>query len=373
MTKYFVTGATGALGSTLVPFLLETPDAEVRLLIRARDEQELAERLQKLFAFWRVGPVENDYTGRVVALRGDASEPRFGLSAADYDALCSNVTHIVHAAGAVKLNLPLDQARRSAVSSVLEVIGLAKKCQTNGQLRKVEMVSTVGVGGKLSAVPEDWITVPRGFHNTYEQAKAEAEDIARQEIDRGLPITVHRPSMIVGDSVAGRIIHFQVFYHLCEFLSGARTLGLSPPLGNVGLDIIPADYVARVIAWSSRRADMVGRILHECSGADEAVPLTVLRDRVRQFFAASGQRLPPVIQLSGGMFNGLLGLARPLVGARNRRALNTLPIFLEYLASPVTFENAKTRAALTAAKQPEVPKVADYLDVVINAYMRRER
>ena len=55
---------------------------------------------------------------------------------------------------------------------------------------------------------------------------------------------------VVGDTINGRIIHFQVFYHLCEFLSGRRTLGLAPGFGGARLDIVPADYVAQVIALS---------------------------------------------------------------------------------------------------------------------------
>lgn len=373
MTTYFVTGATGALGSALVPMLLETPGAQVRLLIRAPDDETLAQRLQSLFDFWRLGGLEDAYRQRVVALRGDASEPRFALADAAYDALCQSVTHVVHAAGAVKLNLPLDQARRSAVSSALEAIELAKKCQVNGQLQKIEIVSTVGVGGKLGVVPEDWISTSRGFHNTYEQAKAEAEDIARRHVDAGLPLTVHRPSMVVGDSQRGRIVHFQVFYHLCEFLSGARTFGLSPPLGDVGLDIIPVDYVARVIAWSALQRSTIGKVLHECSGPHGAIALVTLRDRVRTVFAAAGRRLPPVVQLSGGMFNSLLGLVRPVVGERNRRALNTLPVFLEYLASPVAFQNVETGKLLGSAGQLQAPAVSAYLDTVLGAYLASRR
>lgn len=373
MTTYFVTGATGALGSALVPMLLETPGAQVRLLIRAPNEQALAQRLQSLFDFWRLGGLEDEYRQRVVALRGDASESRFALADATYDALCRSVTHVIHAAGAVKLNLPLDQARRSAVSSALEAIDLATKCQANGQLQKIEIVSTVGVGGRLDVVPENWISTSRGFHNTYEQAKAEAEDIACRHVDAGLPLTVHRPSMVVGDSQCGRIIHFQVFYHLCEFLSGGRTFGLSPPLGDVRLDIIPVDYVARVIAWSALQQSTIGKVLHECSGLRGAIALVTLRDRVRAAFAAAGRRLPPVVQLSAGVFNSLLGLVRPLVGERNRRALSTLPIFLEYLASPVTFENVETSKLLAGANQPKVPEVAVYLDTVLGAYIASRR
>ena len=48
-----------------------------------------------------------------------------------------------------------------------------------------------------------------------EAAKAEAERAVWSE-GAGLPITVHRPSMVVGEAQNGRVIHFQVFYHLCE-------------------------------------------------------------------------------------------------------------------------------------------------------------
>ena len=38
------------------------------------------------------------------------------------------------------------------------------------------------------------------------------------------PITVHRPSTVVGDARPGKVMHFQVFYHRCEFLPGQPTL-----------------------------------------------------------------------------------------------------------------------------------------------------
>lgn len=371
MTVYFVTGGTGALGSALVPMLLAHPDAKVYMLIRAKDDVALAGRIHKLFDFWRLESQESDFRDRVVGLRGDASAPRFGLSDGDYLQLSRHVTHVVHAAGAVKLNLPLAEARRSAVSSAREALTLAEQCANSGQLQKVELVSTVGVGGKLGRVPEDWITTRRDFHNTYEQAKAEAEDTARERIDAGLPITLHRPSMVVGDSKRGRIIHYQVFYHLCEFLSGARTFGLSPPLGDVRLDIVPVDYVARVIAWSAQQPGTIGKILHECSGPQDAVPLTGLRECVRKRFEEKGRRLPAVIPLSSGMFNRLLSWAKPFAGERNRRALATLPVFLEYLASPVVFENDKTRMLLEQAGQEGAPAVSAYLDTVLRAYLDR--
>src|SRR5690606_25545540 len=104
----------------------------------------------------------------------------------------------------VRMNHPLGQARRAAVTATENILQLARLSRNNGLLQKMEAVSTVGVGGKYhDALPERWLDVPRSFHNTYEQSKAEAETILKNEVDRGMPITVHRPSMIVGDSRTG--------------------------------------------------------------------------------------------------------------------------------------------------------------------------
>ena len=71
-----------------------------------------------------------------------------------------------------------------AVGAAHQVVELARACP---RLEKVEFVSTVGVGGHLAVVPETWLSEPRAFHNTYEQAKAEAEESIRGEVERGSP------------------------------------------------------------------------------------------------------------------------------------------------------------------------------------------
>ena len=121
------------------------------------------------------------------------------------------------------------------------------------------------------ALPERWITESREYHNTYEQAKAEAEVLVARGVAEGLPITVHRPSMVVGDSRTGDVMRFQIFYHLVEFLSGRRTFGFFPAFGATRLDIVPVDYVANAVVWSSGRQDTVGRILHLCAGPEESL------------------------------------------------------------------------------------------------------
>ena len=84
--------------------------------------------------------------------------------------------------------------------------------------------------GLIREVP---LAEPRQFHNTYEAAKAEAESFVWERLSGGLPGTIHRPSMIVGDSKTGKNIRFQVFYYLADFLAGLRTLGVVPDTRDV--------------------------------------------------------------------------------------------------------------------------------------------
>ena len=366
MKTYFVTGATGAIGSALIPILLQDREATVRLLLRARSDDDLASRLEELFSFWRIPVADRDDRSRVTAWRGDVTLPQLGLDVAAYRSLASECTHLIHSAGNVRMNLPIDEARHSSVDSARHMIELAKRCP---RLEKIEFVSTVGVGGRTpGAVPEDWLTTMRSFHNSYEQAKAEAEDVIRAELERGLPLTVHRPSMVVGDGASGRIIHFQVFYHLCEFLCGRRTLGLAPDFGAARLDIVPADYVAKVIAWSSTNSASCGRVVHSCSGPELALALGPLREVVRRAFGAAGDRLPPVITLPSGVFRALLAGVGLFMPGATRRAIKTLPVFLDYLATEQTFANHRTQALLATAGLA-VPPPSSYLDKVLKYYL----
>lgn len=373
MKRYLVTGGTGAIGSALVPLLLANPDNEIYLLTRARDDSELRRRLDELFEYWCVGELEAEYRSRLFAVRGDATLSALGLEWQVFDQLASTVHRIIHAAGAVRMNLPLGEARRSAVGSAREVIALARKAGAAGTLEKVEIISTVGVGGRLPVVQETWMDEPRSFHNSYEQAKADAELLVREAISSGLPITVHRPSMVVGSSLDGRIIHFQVFYHLCEFLAGMRTGGLFPPLGSSSLDIVPVDYVAGAIAWSSAQSSTSGRVIHECAGSGGGVPLLELRRAVVRIFRAHGRRAAPQITLPKRLFGLALKMVQGLVDERTKRAIATLPVFLDYLETGHVFVNDKSATLLADGAGLVCPPWSGYLDRLIACYVDSQR
>jgi len=352
MAHYLVTGATGVVGSAIVPRLAALPDTTVQVLIRPKKGSDLAARFAELLAFWGTHyPEERAASGgfatRVRPVAGEITEPALGLSAAHREALAADCTHIVHCAASVRMNLPLDEARQTALFPVASVIELGKQCR---QLRKVEFVSTVGVGGRWRGpLPERWVTEPREFHNTYEASKAEAEALVHREVDAGFPATIHRPSMVVGDSRSGAVIHFQIFYFICEFLSGMRTFGLFPRLGEETLDIVPNDYVAAAIVAASRDPAMAGAIFHLCSGPSRAVRLVDLRERVREIFRAGGlMGWTPRLDFSRDNFMRVMrGVAR-LLPERERRAVGTLPVYLDYLSGIQQFGNEASAQRLQA-------------------------
>lgn len=373
MKHYFLTGASGAVGSAIVPLLLADPDTHVRVLLRADSPEHLLARLEELCRFWQLAP-DAEARRRIQPLRGDATQERFGLSPADYAALTADTTHVIHCAASVRMNNPLDDARRSAVGSTEAILALARELAQRGSLHKLDFVSTVGIAGKRPGIlPETWIDEPRAFHNTYEQSKAEAEQLVRIAIEiEGLPITVHRPSMVVGDSRDGRIIHFQIFYYICEILSGRNTFGLYPYLGAASLDIIPVDRVAKAIVEASQTQAAAGRILQLCAGPERAMSLRRLSSIIRATFREHGLRTPIPLTIPRSWYAALPRLAALFNSGREHRKFSVLPLYMDHLANPQAFGNEAYLRWLTERGQV-LPKADEFLPRVLDYYLQARK
>lgn len=366
MNTYFITGATGVLGSAIVRELLGMTSAvKLILLIRARDENMLRQRIEWLVKFLNIDATR--IVDKVAFIRGDVELGNLGLSRHEFMNLGASVTHIIHSAASVHMNLPLERARRAAVGATENILQLARLCKQNGILKKMEVISTVGVGGRWQGpLPERWITEPRVFHNTYEQSKAEAELVLERHAAKGFPITVHRPSMIVGDSKTGRTPHFQIFYYLIEFVAGRRTWGFLPDLSQKYVDLIPVDFVAQIIVWSSSTPQTTGRILHLCAGSQFATPLRKTRAIAHTKFKEKNILTPKGITLPFFLFKAFCKLI-VLISWRKKHSLAVLSIFLDYLQEDQVFDNTDT-LRLIESSGFQAPKMDDFLDPVFDYY-----
>jgi nucleoside-diphosphate-sugar epimerase len=267
----------------------------------------------------------------------------------------------------VKLNMDAATARRSSVSTTVHILRLAEEASS---LEKLEYLSTVGVAGTLRGpISERKIDEPRTFHNTYESSKAEAELVVWEAMGRGLPVTIHRPSMVVGDSRDGRTLHFQVFYHLMEFLSGRATGGWVPRLPHFRLDVVPNDYVARALAASIRNPGWAGQVLHLSAGRDGSWPLDRYVETLPALFSGGGLPTLSPHRFPWAMFRFLVPFAAFLGPAHRRKSFRNLPRFLSYLRETTYFDN-QNACRLLGAIGVGLPVIGEFLPRVMDRYTR---
>ena len=365
MKKYLLTGATGVLGNAVFQRLMAHKE-QIILLIRARSQAHLVQRTKSLLAWHRLPETA---LSKILPIKSDLCQPKFGLTPNTYDLVLNQTTHIIHCAGNVTMNLPHETAKNQTMAITKNLVALMEQ---NKGIQKMDYASTVGVAGYTpQGIEEDWMeNVPRQYRNSYEAAKALAENFLREKTNQGLNITVHRPSMVVGHSLTGRTNRFQVFYHLCEFLSGASTLGLIPNLKGMTLDIVPSDYVANLMVWASCQDRDLPRVLHACSGPGGNIDLNDLAEQVYAIYLKNGRSLVRPKQIPLPIYFFFVSVLKYCVPKPQRRSLNTLPLFLAYLKMPQYFINTNTRK-LAGAAGINLPETSTYLMPVLEYYLNK--
>lgn len=242
-----LTGATGFLGSWILARLLAQGATDVRCLVRAPDAAAGDARLRAALPAW-----DEAWVTRFTALPGDVTAPRLGLSEEDWERLGDEVATIVHNAANVHFVSPYTALRATNVDPCHDLLALAL---AGGEARTVHLVSTIAVFNAPERrearrlLETDLRDDPTDLYSGYAQSKFVAEAAFRAAGSRGLPLGVHRPGLVIGDSVAGRA-HVDDF--LCRFLKGCVELGRHPD-ADIDLDLGPVDAVADGIAAAALR------------------------------------------------------------------------------------------------------------------------
>jgi nucleoside-diphosphate-sugar epimerase len=229
-----LTGATGAVGGDLLRALARRAGTTINVLVR-RTSETTGERVRHA-----VGDVE--VSARVNAVEGDVGAgASLGLDDVTLAILRRETTHIIHAAGSTSFTLPLTDARVANVTGSRNVLAFARRCQA---LTCGAFLSTVYVSGKRCGEfsESDFGDAGAGFVNSYEQSKAEMEEVVRAAMGE-LPLILIRLSTVVGDSQTGRVTRFNAIHHAIRLLYS----GLAPMIpgdSNTPIDIISSDFVA---------------------------------------------------------------------------------------------------------------------------------
>ena len=210
MTALLLTGFPGFLGSALLPRLLARRDgAEAICVVQPQHLVTATERLRAIEA------EHPDVAGRTILVTGDITQPGLGIDAVHRSAL-EQVTEVWHLAAVYDLSVPERIARRVNVEGTDRVLAF---CRERPALQRLQYVSTCYVSGRAGGrFTEDMLDVGQAFNNHYEATKFEAERLVRDAMAAGLPATIYRPGVVVGDSRTGETQKFDGPYYIARFL-----------------------------------------------------------------------------------------------------------------------------------------------------------
>lgn len=179
-------------------------------------------------------------------LSGDISAADLALSQPDLDLARSETTRIFHLAAIYDLAVSRELALKVNVAGARNLNRFAGSLQ---RLRHYHHVSTCYVAGKREGrILETELQHDAGFRNYYEESKYLAE-LEVESVKSGLPITIHRPAVVCGDSKTGETAKYDGVYYLINYLlqwPGALSLF---NIGNhvVSLNLVPVDFVVEAM------------------------------------------------------------------------------------------------------------------------------
>jgi long-chain acyl-CoA synthetase len=279
----------------------------------------------------------HQYARRIQAVAGDLLAPRLGLAPARAEELARRVSTIVHSAASVSFTLPLPEARDINVEGTKRMLDFAELACARGGLDRYGHVSTAYVAGTHAGrFAECDLDLGQRFHNSYEQSKFEAEQLVRAR--EGLPFTILRPSIVVGDRRSGWTAAFNVLYWpLRAFARGLFTA--VPAIPSAPVDVVSIDYVADAIYALCEECGGVGETYNLTAGAHASTMGEIASVASRYF----RRPLPKV--LSPTEFAALERDASPL----QRTALEGSRVYFPYFAIGTVFDEARARAQLDPA------------------------
>ena len=260
-----LTGATGFVGMELLARYLERGDRRVVTLVRAPDDRAAQARVDGVLANLfgaRAGGYRRSGLGarRRSDRAGARAHPRVARAAGragDHDCPQRRL-------GVVR-RCPLDEARAINVEGTRPHARVRRVArEASGGLDRYAHISTAYVAGDHAGrFAERDLDLGQTFHNSYERSKFEAEQLVRTRA--GLPSTILRPSIVVGDRRSGWTSAFNVLYWpLRAFARGLFTA--VPAIPTAPVDVVSVDYVADAIHALCESNAGIGETYHLTAG-----------------------------------------------------------------------------------------------------------
>ncbi|MGW2277178.1 amino acid adenylation domain-containing protein [Streptomyces sp. NPDC001770] len=239
-----LTGASGFLGAFLLRDLIETTGGPVDCLVRAEDAPRAADRLRTNLE--RYGLWHPRYAELINPVPGDLAAPGLGLSPEDRTALVRRLGPVLHNGAHVNFAAPYGELRAANVAGTEELLRLLADSASPG----MHYVSTTGVHAPAAGPAPVTLTEtsPTGpaaaLPDGYARSKWVAEGLVGIARERGLPVTVHRPGRISGDTATGACQDRDLLWQL---IKGCLQAEAVPDLPHGSTDWVPVDHVSAAV------------------------------------------------------------------------------------------------------------------------------
>jgi len=246
----FLTGFPGFIAERLVARLART-DVQFFLLVQPQFVEKAMSAVEEI-ADRTSSPLEN-----FALIEGDITQDNLGVSPADLAIIQEETTGVFHLAAAYDLAVAKEVAYLVNLEGTKNVNEFARSLPN---LRRYNYISTCYVAGKRRGhIRESELEHDAGFRNFYEETKYLAE-IEVEKLKSDLPVTIFRPSVVVGDSETGETAKYDGIYYLIHYLRKAPNLLRFINVGNkdVSLNLVPVDYVVEGIAALSGDESTIG-------------------------------------------------------------------------------------------------------------------
>jgi thioester reductase-like protein len=335
-----LTGATGYIGSYVANELLNRTDSRIAVLVRAKSEDEAKHRLWKSMqlhldfdAFTRALPRFDIYLG-------DLTAERLGIEPAARTRLVDTMRSVIHCAAS--LNRKSDKVCFNVnLRGTLALVKLAQEAHAKQPLARFSDVSTVAVAGHRNAeiVKEDEaIEWDRSDYDPYARTKKFCEHMVHELLPE-VPITIFRPSIVLGDSRFPETTQFDMVRAFAA-LAHMRVLPLRP---DWRVDIVPANYVGEAIARIHIDPAPKYGIYHLSSGEGSLTYRDIVESLRRSGHSARTFFLPKLEKTFELAVEGLMSTPRKYGLAP---AASLMKVFLPYLTYDTVFSNRRVIEAL---------------------------
>jgi nucleoside-diphosphate-sugar epimerase len=270
--KIILTGATGVLGSHIMyeileMFMVNKIQGKLFLITRNKGKSSALDRINELLS--------SNYTPKIIKEKGFEELHQY-IEIIDTDLNLIQDTfsekikgaYFIHSAGYVNLSTDEDQKEKIFDENANITKAIFKTFHL--YIKKFIYISTAFSSGvRQGLIDNDFHNL--GFtpehRNAYEDAKFHSENFVSQQCQLiGMPYQILRPSVIGGKMLGNEsnyfISKYMVFYLLAKFFH--FTAQRKNEQENVrfiinettGLNIIPVDYVAKVIVNTFQRDDI---------------------------------------------------------------------------------------------------------------------